>query len=338
MQQNHPIRFALIGHGRIGKRHAALINQNPLARLVAVCDCLSAEEAGHQDDHIPFFQSMETLLDETRPDVVNICLPNHLHREATLLALKKGSHVVCEKPLAIRKEDAEEMLHQSLLTGKKIFVVMQNRYSPPAQWLNDLLTENRLGKIFMVQVNCFWNRDDRYYTGNDWHGRKDEDGGTLFTQFSHFIDMLYWLFGDITNIRANLRDFNHQHSTDFEDSGTVTFDLQKGGIGTLSFSTAVWNSNLESSLTIIGEHGSVKVAGQYMNEVTHCHINGYTMPELAPSAPPNNYGAWQGSASNHAHVIQNVIDNLSANHPITTNAFEGLKVVEIIEQIYRKDE
>lgn len=191
-----------------------------------------------------------------------------------------------------------------------------------------------LGKIFLVQLNCYWNRDERYYRPDSWHGKKDLDGGTLFTQFSHFIDIMYWLFGDIINITARLGDFNHRHLTDFEDSGFVSFDFVDGGMGTINYSTSVWNQNLESSMTIIAENGSVKIGGQYMNEVEYCHIKDYRMPELAPTNPGNDYGAYKGSAQNHHYVIENVVDTLKGRNTITTNALEGLKVVEIIERIY----
>ena len=168
-----------------------------------------------------------------------------------------------------------------------------------------------------------------------WHGDGVLDGGTLFTQFSHFIDIMYWLFGDITNIRGNFADFNHQNLTDFEDSGVVTFDFINGGMGCLNYSTSVWDKNLESAITIIGEKGTVKVAGQYMNEVTYCHVKDYVMPELAPSNPPNDYGLYKGSAQNHHYVIQNVVEKLNNKRTITTNVLEGLKVVDIIERIYQ---
>ena len=190
----------------------------------------------------------------------------------------------------------------------------------------------------MVQINCYWNRDDRYYYKNGqqhaWKGRMDLDGGPLFTQFSHFVDIMYWLFGDIKNIQANFHNFSHQHSTEFEDSGIVHFDFVKGGMGCINYSTAVYDTNLESSLTVIGAEGSLKIGGQYMNEVEYCHIKNYTLPTLEPSNPANDYGAYKGSANNHLHVIENVIDVLKNRTTITTNALEGMKVVEMIEKIY----
>jgi len=211
---------------------------------------------------------------------------------------------------------------------------MQNRYSPPSVWIKEIIDTEVLGKIFMVQLNCYWNRDDRYYKKGSWKGTQDLDGGTLFTQFSHFIDIMYWLFGDITNIQAKFNDFTHQHSTDFEDSGFVSFDFINGGMGCLNYSTAIATQNLESSITIIGEKGSVKIGGQYMNEVEICNIDGYKMPKLAAANPPNDYGPYKGSAANHHYIIENVIDTLKGRTTATTNALEGLKVVEIIERIY----
>jgi predicted dehydrogenase len=145
---------------------------------------------------------------------------------------------------------------------------------------------------------------------------------------------MYWLFGDIENIQTRLRDFNHTTLTEFEDSGFVSFDFINGGIGCINYSTSVWNTNLESSMTIVAENGSVKIGGQYMNEVEYCHIKNYHLPELAPTNPGNDYGAYKGSAQNHHYVIQNVVDVLNGKAPITTNALEGLKVVDMIERIY----
>ena len=186
----------------------------------------------------------------------------------------------------------------------------------------------------MVDIDCYWNRDERYYKSKGWKGSNDMDGGTLFTQFSHFIDIMYWLFGDIDNIQGKFKDFSHQDSTDFEDSGFVSFDFVDGGMGSLNYSTAVASQNLESSITIIGQKGSVKIGGQYMNEVEVCNIDGYEMPQLAAANPPNDYGPYKGSAANHHYIIENVIDTLKGRTTATTNALEGLKVVEIIERIY----
>jgi UDP-N-acetyl-2-amino-2-deoxyglucuronate dehydrogenase len=329
------IKFAVIGQGHIGKRHAEMIRRNPESDLVAVCDVLSKEQLGLGDIEEAYFNHIDDLLSAGLDiDVVNICTPNGYHAEYAIKALLAKKHVVLEKPIALTKVDAEKILFKSLEVSRHVFSVMQNRYSPPSVWLKELIDNNTLGDVFMVKLDCYWNRDDRYYKKGNWHGDAKLDGGTLFTQFSHFVDIMYWLFGDVQNIRGNFADFNHKDLTDFEDSGVVTFDFINGGMGSLNYSTAVWDTNLESSITIIGSKGTVKVAGQYMNEVNYCHVKDYEMPELAPSNPPNDYGAYKGSAQNHHYVIENVIEKLSGKGTITTNVLEGLKVVDIIERIY----
>lgn len=329
------IKFAVLGCGHIGKRHAAMIMNNNECELVALSDVKDKNTLGLNEFSVPFFSSLQELINSKLEfDVLSIATPNGFHEENALDGLKSGHHVVLEKPMALSKNGCEKIIYEALHQHKNVFCVMQNRYSPPSVWLEDIIRNNILGNIYMVQINCYWNRDEKYYTKQNWHGNKELDGGTLFTQFSHFIDIMFWLFGDISNIKARFRDFNHKDLTDFEDSGFVNFDFVNGGIGSLNYSTSVWNNNLESSITIIAENGTVKVGGQYMNEVEICNINNYTMPELKPSNPPNDYGLYKGSAANHQYIFENVVDVLKGRAPITTNALEGLKVVEIIEKIY----
>lgn len=335
MEFSEKIKFAVVGCGHIGKRHAEMITRNESCELVALIDVKEKSLLGIERFNVPFYSSLEEFLDAgIEVDVINIASPNGFHAEQALKCLDARKHVVIEKPIALNMTDAQMIVNKSLRVNKNVFAVMQNRFSPPSVWIKDLVDSGRLGKIFMVQLNCYWNRDDRYYKEDSWHGKIDLDGGTLFTQFSHFIDIMYWLFGDIKNVHANLKDFNHQSLTDFEDSGFVSFDFVSGGMGTLNYSTSIWNQNLESSMTIIGENGAIKIGGQYMNEVDYCHVKDYTMPELAPTNPGNDYGAYKGSAQNHNYVIENIVDVLKNDAAISTNVFEGLKVVEIISKIY----
>jgi UDP-N-acetyl-2-amino-2-deoxyglucuronate dehydrogenase len=330
------IKFAVVGAGHIGKRHAEMIKRENEAELVAMVDIRSKYECGAQDFDVPFFTNMGELLKSgIEFDVVNICTPNGLHAEQAILALENKKHVVCEKPMGLSKDSCEKVIFKSLQMSKQVFCVMQNRYSPPSEWIKSIIDDGILGETFMVQLNCYWNRDERYYKSDSWKGKQALDGGTLFTQFSHFIDIMYWLFGDITNIQGKFADFSHKDLTDFEDSGFVSFDFVNGGMGCINYSTSVQDKNLESSITIIGSKGSVKIGGQYMNEVEVCNINGYEMPELAPTNPGNDYGVYKGSAANHNYVISNVIQTLKGKTTATTNALEGLKVVEIIERIYK---
>lgn len=335
ISENKKIKFAVVGCGHIGKRHAEMIIGNNESELVALCDEGEKGLLGIEKYNVPFFNSIDDLLNANLEiDVVNICTPNGLHAEHSKKALDKKYHVVCEKPMGLTKANCEEVIFKALQVSKNFFCVMQNRYSPPSVWIKEVVENKVLGDIFMVQLNCYWNRDDRYYKKGGWKGTQSLDGGTLFTQFSHFIDIMYWLFGDITNIQGKFKDFTHQTSTDFEDSGFVSFDFINGGMGCLNYSTAVASQNLESSITIIGKKGSVKIGGQYMNEVEVCNIDNYEMPKLEAANPPNDYGPYKGSAANHHYVIENVINTLKGRTSATTNALEGLKVVEIIERIY----
>ena len=213
------IKFAVIGQGHIGKRHAEMIRRNAQCKLVAVCDSLPKEAIGLENLQEKFYSNIDELLKQ-HPDieVVNVCTPNGLHAEHALKALEAGKHVVVEKPMALTKLDCEKVIYAALHHHKTVFCVMQNRYSPPSAWLKDVIDNKILGDIYMVQLNCYWNRDERYYKKGNWKGTNNLDGGTLFTQFSHWVDIMYWLFGDIKNIQAKFADFNHKDSTDFEDS------------------------------------------------------------------------------------------------------------------------
>lgn len=325
------IRFVIIGYGHIGKRHAAMIERHPEAALVAVVDPLLPQPLPSSPH---FFSWNDFLESQIAADVAVVATPNGLHTAHALLALAAQMHVVVEKPMGLTAASVQGLMNEAQARGLQLFPVMQNRYSPPSQWIKQVVDSDLLGDIYLVQLNCFWNRDARYYLPHGWHGDKQLDGGTLFTQFSHFIDTLYWLLGGIKNVQGRLYDFNHQELTDFEDSGFFTFELERGGAGSLQFSTAVYDQNFESSITLIGSQGTVKLGGQYMETVSYCHIANYQMPGLPPTNPGNDYGAYKGSAANHQFVIQNVVDVLHGRAPITTTPEEGLAVVQLIEQLY----
>ncbi len=330
------IRFGVVGCGYIGKRHADMISANDSCELQALCDVRPKESLGLDAYGAAFYTDYGRMLaEEGGLDVVNVCVPNGLHADFAIKAMERGCHVVVEKPMTLSTRDADLVMETSRKTGKKVFCVMQNRYSPPSVWIKELVDSGRLGRIGMVQVNCYWNRDERYYVPGSWHGSADMDGGTLFTQFSHFVDIMAWLFGDVTNIRARFADFSHKDLTAFEDSGMVQFDFVKGGMGCMNYSTAVYAANQESSLTIVAENGSVKIGGQYMNEVEYCHVKDYRAPVLPPTNPGNDYGPYKGSAQNHHFVIRNVVDVLEGKtDAITATAEEGRLVVDIIRRIY----
>ena len=324
-------QFVVIGYGHIGKRHADMIRQNQAAELVAVVDTLPIE--GIQE---AYFSSLEALFaSELRFDVAVIATPNYLHAPQAIMCLNHNKHVIVEKPFTLNASDAEVIISLAQQQAKQVFCVMQNRYSPPAKWLKSIIESGKLGSLYMVQINCFWNRGDGYYQQSDWRGQTQTDGGTLYTQFSHFIDMMYWLFGSISNVQSRFANFNHTDTIQFEDTGLIHFEFDQGGIGSFNYTTSVYQKNLESSITIVAENGTIKVGGQYMNEVLYCDVKSYEMPQIEASLPPNDYGHYKGSAANHQYIYQNVIEVLNGAAEIDATAEQGMKVVEIIENIYQ---
>lgn len=334
---NKKIKFAILGYGHIGKRHAELIAQNSNAELLAIIDIdpFQLENALHLG--IPLFTRLsEFLSSNIKVDIVNICTPNGLHASQAIECLENHKHVIIEKPIALTKEEAVNVQKASITNQKYAFPVVQNRYSPTIKWVKGILEDQAMGEIFMVQLNCFWNRDERYYMPGSWHGSLNLDGGPLYTQFSHFIDVLLWMFGDITNVSSKFLNFNHEYLTQFEDSGVISFDFKKQGVGVLNYSTSVFGANFESSMTIIGAKGVIKIGGQYMNEISYCNVDELEVPSFDSTVAANNYGVYQGSAANHQFLINNVINVLNGIETPHVNLEDGIRVVYTIEHIYTK--
>jgi predicted dehydrogenase len=328
------IRFAIIGCGRIAQRHAEHIHNK--AVLAAVCDVDKARaDALAATYGVKAYYSVESMLaEEKNIDVVSICSPNGLHAEHSIKALNAGCHVLCEKPMAIHPADCGDMILAAEKSNRRLFAIKQNRYNPPVAAVKKLIDEGRLGSIGSIQLSCFWNRNPDYYH-NSWKGTLKLDGGTLFTQFSHFVDLLYWLVGDVKAVQAYMGNYAHQGIIEFEDTGVVILQFTNGAIGTINYTVNSYKKNMEGSLTLFGSKGTVKIGGQYLNELEYQNIEGYTIQDLPEGNKPNNYGNYVGSMSNHDKVYDNIIDVLQNNASITTSAFEGLKTVEIIDKIYK---
>ncbi len=327
------LHFAIVGCGRIAQRHAEHINNK--AVLSAVCD-IEIDKASvlALKYGATAYQSIEEMLEmEKNIDLVSICSPNGLHAEHSIKALNAGKHVICEKPMALSADDCGRMIQAAEKHNKRLFAIKQNRYNPPVAAVKQLINEGKLGAIYSVQLNCFWNRNEGYYK-NSWKGTKDMDGGTLYTQFSHFIDLLYWMIGDVKEVHAIMDNFHHKNIIEFEDTGVVVLRFINGAIGTINYTVNSFQKNMEGSLTIFGEKGTVKIGGQYLNELEYQQIEGYKIENLPEGNKPNNYGNYVGSMSNHNLVYDNVIEVLEKGGSITTSAFEGLKTVEIIQKIY----
>ena len=327
------INFAIIGCGRIAQRHAEHINNT--GRLVAVCD-IEIDKANliASKYNANAYQSVDSLFEnEPNIDVVSICSPNGLHASHSITALKAGCHVLCEKPMAITVSDCGEMIKTAEKMNRRLFAIKQNRFNPPVVAVKNAIDEGALGKIYSIQLSCFWNRNADYYA-NSWKGTKSLDGGTLYTQFSHFIDLLYWMIGDIKDVKGFSGNYSHKDTIEFEDTGVFAVEFYNGAIGSINYTVNSYNKNMEGSLTVFGENGTVKIGGQYLNELEYQNIKDYQIENLPAGNTANNYGQYQGSMSNHDKIYQNLVDVLTNNASISTSAFEGLKTVEIIDKMY----
>jgi UDP-N-acetyl-2-amino-2-deoxyglucuronate dehydrogenase len=322
--KNRKLKFVLVGCGYIGKRHAEVLLQHPDCELVALVDNNQEKLSEFNHLNLPFFQTFADCFASVETDVAIVATPNGTHAQLAIEALQNGKHVLIEKPMALKKPDAEAIVKKAAEANRQVMVVLQNRFSPVSKWLKELVASNVLGRLFFVEVNCFWNRDERYYTAGSWHGTADMDGGCLFTQFSHFIDTLYWLFGDVKNVGSRFYNFRHQYLASFEDTGTIHFEFENGGAGCFNFSTAAWDKNMESSLTFLTEKGSVKVSGQYMDRVEFLHVKDQpTVPVIST----------ENTAGNHHYQLIDALVNAIKNNS-GTNAIDALRTVDIIERMY----
>lgn len=331
-----PISFALVGAGHIGQRHAAQIAR--CGRLTAVADILPERAhqlaAGYKARAYP---SLEALLHTEQPAVVVICTPNYLHAPQTLLSLEAGAHVLCEKPMCLTTTEAGAMINAAEKAGRHLFIVKQNRFNPPVQLLHQMITEGKLGRLHSFQVNAIWNRPPDYYRNSPWHGQKAKDGGILFTQFSHFIDLLPWLFGPLATVDAYRDNYSLPGLLEAEDTGVAILRMTSGVIGTLHYTVSAYSANVEGSLLVLGEHGTIRIGGQYLNELDYFRVEGMETPSLPLGRPSNDYGFYQGSMSNHDKVYDELIKALAEQPFDLPSATEAASTVAIIEKILAAD-
>ncbi len=331
------LNFAVVGCGRIGRRHAEKISK--VGKLVGVCDVdRSKLNEFSRDFAVSGFFSIEELYASTNVpiDVLSICTPNGLHCEHTVEGLQRKSHVLCEKPMALSTADCAKMISVAKKVEKKLFIVKQNRFNPPIRALKKVISSGRLGQIFSMQLNCFWNRGDQYYENDLWKGTKKDDGGCLFTQFSHFIDLVLWLLGPVQRVEAFADNFNHSRLVEFEDTGVAILQFDNGALGTINFTINSFEKNMEGSISIFGERGTVKVGGEYLNVLEYQRIQDFSLEHEEVVSGANDYGYYQGSMSNHQDVYENVVRCLEEGEPIATSGEEGMNTVRLIEEIYKK--
>ncbi len=312
------MKIGLLGYGNIAKKHEAALTNADFGEIAAIYDLELVEH-----NKLPSYTDLEKFLSSDL-DLISICSPNGLHKTHSIKALERGHHVICEKPFALSSVDCKEMIAAADRHGKEIFCTMQNRFSPVSQWLKKLVNEEALGEIYLINIACYWNRNKAYYQQSDWRGKKAADGGTLFTQFSHYVDTIYWLFGSMNILNAHFKNFDHGEMIEFEDTGIFNFTLNQGGMGTFSYTTSCYEKNFESSMTIIGSKGTIKVAGQYMDRVVYSNLEAGTTAEL----DDNN------NLSNIRKVYETSIGRIKGMNTNACSAQDGQAVVELIENVY----
>lgn len=320
--------FAIAGCGRIAVRHAEEIRK--YGQLLGVCDpdperCKKFSE----EQNCREYSSLQALLaGDARPDILVICTPNGLHASHCLQALESGCHVLCEKPFALHGEDCQRVIRAAELAGLHLFIVHSYRYNAVVSLVREAVLEGWLGNVTGFQMSCLWSRDDSYYQSS-WKGSRDLDGGILFTQFSHFIDLLSWFFGEADTVIGITKNVQHRQSIDFEDMGAALLEFKGGVSGSLYYTINSFKKNMEGSLTLFGDKGTVRIGGQYCNQLLYQQTEG--APLSLPEQPVNPLF----HASNHHLIYLDFMDKLSSNKPDYRNARDALKTVELIEQIYR---
>lgn len=331
------VKIAVVGCGNIGSRHLAVVDALEGAQLVGICDSDATKRSKYSElyEDVPVYESIEQLLDSSDAEVVNICTPHHLHCEHALSVIASGRHVVVEKPMALSASDADRMIEAASKAGVLLMVVKQNRYNIPVALLREAIDRERLGPILLAQCNVIWNRHAGYYKQSPWLGRRRYEGGALFTQVSHFIDLLVWLCGDVVDASGWVE--TKTHDIEIEDCGVASLRFSRGAIGSLLWTTSAYNKNAEGSITIVGERGTVKIGGQYLNRIEYWDVEGFPLPgDIEWVDQPNSYGKYQGSSSNHDKVLRDVVRRVRREDFRVVSGEEGRKTVRAIELIYER--
>ncbi len=327
------LRFGLVGCGHIGERHAALISE--FGQLVIVCDLVHSKAQAFSEKYLcKMVTSYEEMLENANQlDIMVVCTPNWLHALQSIQALDCGLHVICEKPMALKVSDANQMIEAAKRNQRILWIVKQNRFNSPVAHLKKLVETGRLGNIYSIHIQGLWNRNAEYYSKSNWKGTIEKDGGILFTQFSHFIDVACWLFGRMENVSANGGNLAHQGIIEFEDTITGLVKFDKGVLGCLHFSINAFGQNMEGSITVLGEKGSVSIGGPYLNKLSYHLVEGTPVPELEKENPVNDYGYYKGSMNNHHIVYQHFIKSLSAGNLMHCELENSLHTIEAINQL-----
>ncbi len=333
------LHFALIGCGRIAKKHAELLGTGSIkeARLSAVCDIKEERARSFGEKYnVPFFTDIDEMLSSNVPiDVVSILTPSGLHARHVIKAAKYKKHIVVEKPMALTLDDADEMIKECDLNGCKLFVVKQNRFNLPVQKLREAIEEGRFGKLVLGTVRVRWCRTQDYYDSDDWRGTWALDGGVFTNQASHHIDLLEWMLGDVESVFA--KSITALVNIEVEDIGIALLKFRNGALGVIEATTAARPKDIEGSISILGEKGTVEIGGLAVNEIKIWRFSDFResdkeVIEKFSVNPPDVYGF------GHKAYYENVVDCIISNKKALVDGFEGRKSLELITAIYESIE
>jgi UDP-N-acetyl-2-amino-2-deoxyglucuronate dehydrogenase len=332
------LRFALVGCGRISKRHSELLGENQIkgAGLVAVCDkVLSKAEAISSKYGVPAYSCYHEMMQSEKVDVVVILTESGVHAANTIDLAKYGAHIVVEKPMALTLADADAMIEACDSNSVKLFVVKQNRFNVPVVQLRNALERGRFGKLIMGTVRVRWCRTQAYYDQDPWRGTWAYDGGVLTNQASHHIDLLEWMMGDVESVFAKSK--KALADIEAEDTAIVMLRFKNGALGLIEATTAIRPKDLEGSISVLGEMGSVEIGGFAVNEMKTWNFSDMTdedesVIEKYSVNPPNVYGF------GHQAYYEHVIDCIQNKTPQLVDGLKGRKSLELINAIYESIE
>jgi UDP-N-acetyl-2-amino-2-deoxyglucuronate dehydrogenase len=330
--ENKKIRIAVVGCGRIAKNHFGSIDQFPDDfELVAVCDTdESASQSYQQKYNVPTYKRLEDMLKTEQLDMVSLCTPSGLHADQTELAAKYKVNVITEKPMATRWKDGLRMVKACDESGVRLFVVKQNRRNSTLQLLKRAVTEKRFGRIYMVNINVFWTRPQDYYDAAKWRGTWELDGGAFMNQASHYVDLIDWLIGPVETINAMTATL--ERDIQVEDTGVLNIKWRSGALGSMNVTMLTYPKNLEGSITIIGEKGTVKIGGVAVNEIQHWQFE--DTQDYDTNIQSANYETTSVYGFGHPLYYKNVIDVMRGKCEPETDGREGLHSLEVLIAAY----
>ena len=329
------VRFAFIGCGAIANKHVIALHRLDNAEVVAVFDVDERVAKAFEEKYrIPAFTSVEKMIDQTHPHVLNILTPSGIHAANILELTRFNRHFVVEKPLALRLDQIDEILEKCDEKGLKIFVVNQNRFNPPIQMLKEALKKGRFGKLVVGTVRVRWSRDQAYYDQKAWRGTWANDGGVLTNQASHHIDMLLWMMGEVESVMA--KTARRLVNIEAEDTGIAILKFRNGALGVVESTTATRPKDIEGSISILGEKGAVEIGGFFMNELK---VWNFSKPDGVDDTIWEKFAKVPAEAAwNHTEFFKDVIKSLEEERRGLVDGLEGRKSVELINAIYESSE